>query len=85
MVIRVFVEKKPGFDVEARHMKADLRENLGLSQEQLAARLQLYGIEIGQKTISRIETGLRVVPDYELLWFARALETTSSWLLGEQE
>ena len=31
MVIRVFVEKKPGFDVEARHMKADLRENLGLS------------------------------------------------------
>ena len=31
MVIRVFVEKKPGFDVEARHIKADLRENLGLS------------------------------------------------------
>ena len=31
MVIRVFVEKKPGFDVEARHMKADLRENLGLT------------------------------------------------------
>ncbi len=61
------------------------RENLGLSQEQLAARLRLYGIEMGQKTISRIETGLRVVPDYELLWFARALETTSSWLLGEQE
>ena len=61
------------------------RENLGLSQEQLAARLQLYGIEMGQKTISRIETGLRVVPDHELLWFARALETTSSWLMGEQE
>ena len=31
MVIRVFVEKKPGFDVEARHLKADLVQNLGIS------------------------------------------------------
>ena len=30
-VIRVFVEKKPGFDVEARRTRADLAENLGLS------------------------------------------------------
>ncbi len=29
-VIRVFVEKKPGFDVEAQHIKADLVENLGI-------------------------------------------------------
>lgn len=29
-VIRIFVEKKPGFDVEARQAKADLIENLGL-------------------------------------------------------
>ena len=30
MVTRVFVEKRKGFDVEARHMMADLRHNLGL-------------------------------------------------------
>ena len=30
MVTRVFVEKRKGFDVEARHMMADLRQNLGL-------------------------------------------------------
>ena len=30
MVTRVFVEKRKGFDVEARHMMADLRDNLGL-------------------------------------------------------
>lgn len=30
-VIRVFVEKKPGFDIEAGHIMADLRENLGLT------------------------------------------------------
>ena len=29
-VIRVFVEKKPGFDVEAQHILADLVENLGM-------------------------------------------------------
>lgn len=29
-VMRVFVEKKPGFDVEAQHMRADLVENLGM-------------------------------------------------------
>ncbi len=30
-VFRVFVEKRPGFDVEARNLLADLRETLGLS------------------------------------------------------
>ena len=31
-----------------------------------------------------METGSRVIPDYELLWLARALETTTAWLLGEE-
>ena len=30
-VIRVFVEKRPGFDIEAQHILADLRDNLGLT------------------------------------------------------
>ena len=30
-VIRVFVEKKPGFDVEAQQLKTDLEQNLGIS------------------------------------------------------
>ena len=29
-VIRVFVEKKPGFDVEAQHIKAEIVKNLGI-------------------------------------------------------
>ena len=29
-VIRVFVEKRPGFDVEAQHIKTDLIDNLGM-------------------------------------------------------
>ena len=30
-VIRVFVEKKPGFHVEAQHLKEDLQQNLGIA------------------------------------------------------
>ena len=58
------------------------REELGISQEQLAARLQLLGLEASQKAISRIETGLRVVPDYEVRLLAQALDTTILWLLS---
>lgn len=47
-----------------------LRIEKQMSQEQLAAVLQLTGMDINQKAISRIETGLRVVPDYELVIFS---------------
>ena len=51
----------------------ELREKAGLSQEQLAARLQLAGLELNQKAVSRIETGDRVVPDFELIFFSEVL------------
>lgn len=50
-----------------------LRERSKLSQEQLAAKLQLMGLPIHQKAISRIETGDRVVADYELMLLAQVL------------
>ena len=34
-----------------------LRERAGISQEQLAAKLQLAGLNLNQKAVSRIETG----------------------------
>ena len=60
----------------------DRRKELKLSQEQLAAKLQLAGLEISQRAISRVENGLRVVPDFELKYFADALEVSPLWLLG---
>ncbi len=59
------------------------REKAGLSQEQLAARVQLDGHSLTQKAISRIETGLRIVPDFEIPLLASALNVTPLWLLGE--
>ncbi len=59
-----------------------LREGMKLSQEQLAARMQVEGVPLTQKAISRIETGERVVADYELMLLAKALNTSVSVLLG---
>ena len=55
----------------------------GMSQEKLAAVLQLIGLDLNQKAVSRIETGDRVVPDFELLYFARALQVSVMDLLTE--
>lgn len=62
-----------------------LREAAGLSQEQLAAKVQLAGLNLNQKAISRIETGDRVVPDYELIFFSEALGVPIEQLLSAEE
>ena len=54
----------------------ELRESAGWSQEQLAGRLQLLGLNLNQKAISRIETGDRVVPDFELLFFSKVFNVS---------
>ena len=43
-VIRVFVEKRPGFDIEAGHMLSDLRENLGLASLEALRLVNRYDI-----------------------------------------
>ena len=44
-VKRIFVEKKPGFDVEARALASDLRDNLGLTGIINARIINRYDIE----------------------------------------
>jgi len=61
------------------------RKAIHLSQEQLAAKLQLAGLDATQNTISRIEAGLRIVPDFEISFFADALGVSPLWLLGREE
>ncbi len=55
-VIRVFVEKKPGFDVEAQHIKADLIENLGMDaieELRLVNRYDISGLTGKEFTAAR--------------------------------
>ena len=58
------------------------RKKQGLSQENLAARLQVEGINIERDSVSRIEIGTRFVADYELLALSNILKVTPSYLLG---
>ncbi len=59
-----------------------LREAAELSQEGLAAKLQLIGLNINQKAVSRIETGERVVPDFELVYFSEVFHIPVQHLLN---
>lgn len=60
------------------------RERAGISQERLAYKIQIAGLDITQKAISRIETGDRIVADYELEYLADALGVTICYLLGKE-
>lgn len=60
-----------------------LREQAGFSQEQLATKIQLEGLNLTQKAISRIETGIRVVPDFELIYFSKVFHVPVCSLLTE--
>lgn len=58
------------------------RSKAKITQEQLAAKLQLAGLQMGQMAISRIESGKRLVPDFELPIIAEVLNVSTDWLLG---
>ena len=55
-----------------------------MSQNELAARMQVNGVLIEREAISKIETGDRFVTDYELMVFAEVLGVTMNWLAGRE-
>ncbi len=69
--------------VGKRVRQARMKE--GLSQTELAARLQVLGISVEQKAISRVELGTRLVPDYEIPALAAALHVSVVWLLTGED
>ena len=58
----------------------EIRKSRELSQENVAAIIQLAGLDLTQKAISGMEAGKRVVTDYELKYLASALGVTISEL-----
>ena len=61
-----------------------LRKEQGLSQRDLAQKLQLAGFDMDRNVITRIETNQRYVTDIELKALAQALNTTYSYLIDGQ-
>ena len=61
----------------------ELRNQRGLSQEQLAARMQTMNCNIDQQMISKIEKNNRQVTDFELAGLCKCLEITPNEMLKD--
>jgi transcriptional regulator with XRE-family HTH domain len=61
------------------------RSELGWTQEELATRCQLKGLDISRGTLSQIEARLRCVTDDELLPLAQVLEVTTDSLFPAEK
>jgi len=60
------------------------RTSRHMTQADLAAKMQVLGVTIEQDAISRIESGQRMVQDYELRALAEVLGASMDWLAGKE-
>ena len=61
-----------------------LRYQRGLTQDMLAARLSIRGLDMSRVTLSKIEAQLRCAVDSELLRFSEVLGVSADVLLGKR-
>lgn len=59
------------------------RELRKLTQDQVAAKLQVMGVNIDQQALSRIEHNQRMVTDYELACLCQVLQVPPQDLLAD--
>ena len=61
------------------------RKQMRISQRELAARLQIDGLDVDKNAIQRMESGQRFITDIELVHIARVLGVSVIALLLEGE
>lgn len=71
-------------NISGDHIR-ELRQKKRLSQASLAAKMQTEGVIVEQDVISRIESGVRLVTDYELLAIAKIFHVSVDWIIGVDE
>ena len=78
----MFINKSPeGLNNVCGKNIANFRLASGISQRELADRMQLVGIDIDKNAIQRIECGKRFVTDIEIIAFAKVFDTDINNLL----
>lgn len=83
--MKIYWSKEEGTkNIIGKKIKA-LRKTAGITQKQLAEKLQLQGHEFSDLTILRIEQGTRFVPDYEIVILADYFGITTDELLKDTE
>lgn len=68
--------------IGAQVQKLRVRQNL--TQQDLAARCNLVGFDIGRETVSQIERGVRGVSDLEMILLTSALKAKLPDLVPKQ-
>ena len=68
--MNALTEKRIGKNIRA------LRERAGLTQEQVAARLQLGGCDITRSAVAKIEVGQRHLYPDEIILFTKILNAS---------
>lgn len=63
----------------------EARARRKITQEDLAARLQIEGVTMERDSVSRIEIGTRFVADYELVVLSQVLGVSMEWLTGQDD
>lgn len=62
------------------------RKQLGLSQEQVARKLQTLGLDVDRYWVSDLERGHTRMPDWDCIcYLAEVLQTDPNTLLGWEE
>ncbi len=62
-----------------------LREQRGLTQPMLVAKVQLLGWDLSRETLAKIESQIRWVADCELVCLAKALNVPVDALLPDRQ
>jgi transcriptional regulator with XRE-family HTH domain len=57
-----------------------LRDRKGWTQEDLSAKLQVFGWDVSRESLAKLETHQRRVPDGELFILAKVLRTSTDLL-----
>ncbi len=71
------IEKKVGQNIRK------LREQIGMTQEQLAAKLQLSGCDITRSAVAKIEVGQRHLYPDEIILIRKILRTQYEDIFAE--
>ncbi len=71
--------------VGKRIKEARLKAKPIITQADLSARLEFYGVTLTDSSIGKIEHGASAVTDVQLVAFAKALKVSAAWLLEEKE
>ena len=80
----MFINKSPdGRNNICGAKVALLRKAEGISQRELADRLQIAGLDVDKNAVQRIECGKRFVTDIEIIVIAEVLELTYEDMLKQ--